>query len=61
MKKFEEWLIMSGQGIVGHYDYHEEELAKEVWRAALEWVMEGTEEEDATFGSILWDVKEELK
>lgn len=38
MKECKNWWILEGQNIVGHYDQHEEELTKVVWRAALEWI-----------------------
>lgn len=37
MNEFEEWWILEGQNIVGHYDQREEELAKVAWAAAIQW------------------------
>jgi len=60
MNEFEKWFTLECQNIVGHYDYHEEVLAKLVWKAALEWVIEGMHNSSESFN--LYDaIIKELK
>lgn len=63
MKAFEEWWLMEGQNIVGHYDQQERYLASDVWKAALEWALTFREPDHTDlFENInpMW-IKKELK